>query len=69
MSPALWEEASQENFPGFKKITAADIISSGNQSGKSTVRGYNAPCFDSMVHYYMGSILMRWDNEDGKDGI
>lgn len=36
-------------------------------SGKSDVRGYNAPCFDRMVHYFMGSVLMRWDNEDRKD--
>ena len=35
--------------------------------GKSDVRGYNAPCFDGMVHYFMGSILMHWDNEDRKD--
>ena len=37
--------------------------------GIPTVRGYNAPCFERMVHYFMGSVLMRWDNEDGKDKI
>ena len=30
-------------------------------------RGYNAPCFENVVHYYVGSVLMRWDNEDRKD--
>ena len=37
--------------------------------GKSTARGYNAPCFERMVHYFMGSVLMRRDNEDRKDNI
>ena len=35
--------------------------------GIPTVRGYNAPCFEGMVHNFVGSILMRWDNEDRKD--
>ena len=35
--------------------------------GKSNVRGYNAPCFERMVHSFMGSVLMRWDNGDRKD--
>ena len=26
--------------------------------GKSNVRGYNAPCFEGMVHYCMGSVLI-----------
>ena len=38
-------------------------------SGKSTARGYNAPCFDGMVHYFMGSILIHRDTADGKDRI
>lgn len=37
--------------------------------GKSTARGYNAPCFESVVHNFVGSILMRWDNEDRKDRL
>ena len=37
--------------------------------GKFTAHGYNAPCFDGMVHCFMGSGLMRRDNEDGKDNI
>ena len=45
------------------------VDKSGNLFGISTVHGYNAPCFDSMVHYFMGSVLMRRDNEDGKDNI
>lgn len=28
------------------------------QDGKSTARGYNAPCFDGVVHYCMGSVLI-----------
>ena len=39
------------------------------RSGKSTVRGYNAPCFAGVVHYFMGFVLMGWDNEDRKDNI
>ena len=38
-------------------------------SGKSTVRGYNAPCFAGVVHYFMGFVLMGWDTADGKDRI
>ena len=38
-------------------------------SGKSTAHGYNAPCFESVVHNFVGSILMRWDNEDRKDRL
>ena len=37
--------------------------------GKSTAHGYNAPCFEGMVHYCMGSVLMGWDTADGKDRI
>ena len=35
--------------------------------GKSDVRGYNAPSFDGMVHYFMGSILIHRGTADGKD--
>ena len=35
--------------------------------GIPTAHGYNAPCFESVVHNFVGSILMRWDNEDRKD--
>ena len=37
--------------------------------GIPTVHGYNAPCFENVVHYYVGSVLMRWDNEDRKDRL
>ena len=37
--------------------------------GKPTARGYNAPCFDGMVHYFMGFVLMGWGTADGKDRI
>ena len=36
-------------------------------AGIPTARGYNAPCFEGMVHYYIGSVLMLLDNEDRKD--
>lgn len=39
------------------------------QDGIPTARGYNAPCFEGMVHYFMGSVLMRWDNEDRRDRL
>ena len=29
---------------------------------KPTARGYHAPCFEGMVHCFMGSVLMRRDN-------
>lgn len=35
--------------------------------GIPTARGYNAPCFEGMVHCFVGSILMQRDNEDRKD--
>ena len=38
-------------------------------TGIPTARGYNAPCFENVVHYYVGSVLMRWDNEDRKDRL
>ena len=37
--------------------------------GKSTVRGYHAPCFAGVVHYFMGFVLMRRDTADGKDRL
>ena len=39
------------------------------QDGKPTARGYNAPCFDGVVHCFMGFALMGWDTADGKDRI
>lgn len=40
-----------------------------NVCGIPTVRGYNAPCFESMVHNFVGSVLMHWDNADRKDRL
>lgn len=31
--------------------------------------GYNAPCFEGMVHCFMSFVLMGWDTADGKDRI
>lgn len=28
-----------------------------------------APCFEGMVQYSMGLVLMHRDNEDGKDNV
>lgn len=39
------------------------------QDGTPTARGYNAPCFDGMVHSFATFVLMRWDTADGKDRI
>ena len=50
---------------GFQ-VSASILVT---QDGKSTARGYNAPCFESVVHNFVGSILMRWDNEDRKDRL
>lgn len=48
------------------KSTLNSVLS---KSGKSTAHGYNAPCFENVVHYYVGSVLMRWDNADRKDRL
>lgn len=50
---------------GMKKGLSND----SPKTGKSTAHGYNAPCFDGMVHCFMGSGLMRRDNRDRKDNI
>ena len=63
-----------------QKITVADIVSTTvtdlvAEAGFEPAtfglwaRGYNAPCFESVVHNFVGSILMRWDNEDRKDRL
>ena len=49
------------------KGKALILVESVLFSGKSTAHGYNAPCFDDMVHCFVGSILMQRDNEDRKD--
>ena len=42
-------------------------IKSGNKPGISTVRGYNAPCFESVVHCFMSFALVHRDIGDRKD--
>ena len=39
----------------------------GGNSGIPTVRGYNAPCFEGMVHYCMGSVLIA-PGQRGQEG-
>ena len=41
----------------------------GGFYGMPTAQGYTAPCVEGWVHYFMGSVLMRWDNEDEKDKV
>ena len=66
---SLIAQAFRRKMKGVKtdqsKRTISDFDS--DSFGIPTVRGYNAPCFDGMVHCFMGSGLMRRDNEDGKD--
>ena len=53
-----------------KKSSVHNIKSVMNtRYGKSTAHGYNAPCLDGVVHYFMGFVLMGWDTADGKDRI
>ena len=58
---------SNHNFFGRNKKKVPKTNGFRNFCGIPTVRGYNAPCFEGMVHYFMGSILMHRDNEDRKD--
>ena len=45
------------------------LIENGGFYGIPTVRGYNAPYFEGVVHYHMGSVLMHRDKEDRKDNV
>ena len=49
-----------------EKKELPDAEASGSY-GIPTAHGYNAPCFENVVHNFVGSVLMRWDNEDRKD--
>lgn len=51
-------------FAGAKAVQALFAV-----FGKSAARGYNAPCFKSAVHNFVGSGLMRRDNEEEKDKV
>ena len=51
-----------------KKSSVHNIKSVMNtRYGKSTARGYNAPCFEHMVHYCMGSVLIA-PGQSGQKG-
>ena len=68
MGQAVWPMPWAVFFaPKRKKIPKTKGFR--NFGGKSTAHGYNAPCFDDMVHCLVGSGLIRRDNEDGKDNI
>ena len=59
---------SSKNQPNIKK----NLLKSEDFNrfyGTPTARGYNAPCFEGMVHYYISSALMLLDNEDEKDKV
>ena len=58
--PALRKKHKKSSVHNLKSVM-------NTRYGKSTVHGYNAPCFENVVHYYVGSVLMRGDNEDRKD--
>ena len=66
----LWKPKSLV-YQGFSAKRKCTVILSKLPciGGKSTAHGYNAPCFDGMVHCFMGSGLMRRDNRDRKDNI
>lgn len=53
--------------PKARKTSLILVDKRGFFYGKSDVRGYNAPSFDGMVHYFMGSILIHRGTADGKD--
>ena len=40
-----------------------------DKSGKSILRGYNAPCFLGVVHYLAGFAVIYKDTADRKDKI
>lgn len=56
-------------FPCKSKKENPGIIAIPRLYGKSNVHGYNAPCFDSVVHIFEDSVLMRRDNEDRRDTV
>ena len=60
--PALQKKHKKSSVHNFKSVM-------NTRYGKSTTHGYNAPCFVGVVHCYLGSVLMRRDNEDRKNRI
>ena len=66
----LWQPKTLE-YQGFLAKRKCTVILSKLPciGGIPPVRGYNAPCFEGMVQYSMGLVLMHRDNEDGKDNV
>lgn len=60
--PALQKKHKKSSVHNIKSVM-------NTRYGKSTVRGYHAPCFAGVVHYFMGFVLMRRDTADGKDRL
>lgn len=58
--PALQKKHKKSSVHNIKSVM-------NTRYGIPTAHGYNAPCFESVVHNFVGSIMMRWDNEDRKD--
>ena len=65
----LTDEQKNQYIPSDKPISVSEITKALNaiadlekckklSYGIPTVRGYNAPCFEGMVHYCMGSVLI-----------
>lgn len=67
----VWKTTLFMGKSGYKKRYRKrhDCIIYGICYGKSTARGYNAPYFEGVVHYHMGSVLMHRDKEDRKDNV
>ena len=63
----FWALKSPQTRMNTKKMGWTSKVSTPD--GIPTVRGYNAPCFEGMVHCFMGFALMHRDNEDRKDNI
>ena len=63
----LWKPKSLV-YQGFRAKRKCTVILSKLPciGGIPTARGYNTPCFEGMVHYSMGLVLMHRDNSRGE---
>lgn len=60
--PALQKKHKKSSVHNIKSVM-------NTRYGIPTARGYNAPCFEGMVHYFMGFALMHRDNGDRRDRL
>lgn len=68
-APGQWKWGTDTQRNGKTAKSTACRTDRRCRSGKSTAHGYNAPCFEGMVHCFMSFVLMGWDTADGKDRI